>query len=303
MAIVDTTSFLYPITSIKCSKSDKAHTIALSLIESINTSKKYDIECDGHLWRIKSCSKMPALCIDCEDPCLALCNPAETFFAAPCVKTSVIAKNCSHNSYAYWNNRYDSIHTIMFERSNAHIPNFTSIVLASVMQNKIEIEIALNMDGLVYCGALLQMPQSIVEVENKNLFVSLKRATNGIIVLNNLIPSTRYFIACFTKSTSLVTMSYNQIRVINVWTKCCRTALVAIEPINFRSKTTTLNALTVSVDALPYEALTVRIDLLSFAPTPLPSSQPSSKPTSQPFSKPTSQVLLSSISINQTSLL
>jgi len=259
ISFVDNLSFYHKtVDNITCSNSTLTQKIAIALNDiSYRLYDNSTVTCNGHVWKMKYCSfqasKVPAVCVDCEDPCLAMCSPDSTYYITPCNNVAITSNQCSSISSYLGNPRHDVMHNLIFVRKPPSVPTFDSIILRNITANNATVDIKLSDDGVVYCGTLLTEPSTVLDVKNKNIF-SYSKNKMATITLESLTGSTKYNLYCFTESFDQVQMSYSKMLTIgyrNFQSACCKGLNINILTQLVRLGISSINAFELTVEALP----------------------------------------------------
>lgn len=203
--------------SFTCSDSN----IVQELVTSIYSKKSITVSCNKSNLSISYCPGLGlSLCSKCIDPCRPECDliKKRTILINPCIE-------CSTSNSFY--------HTASFEYNiiNEDYPKLTSLLATSITKNSIEITVASDNYGYLYCT--YQNPlQNYYNLLNSDSYhwiesgfsISMNQAGSYLVKFNNLTPNTNYAIYCFTKSFNLFPMPISEViqnrKVIK--TNCCQ---------------------------------------------------------------------------------
>jgi hypothetical protein len=230
------------------------------------TTGNRTVRCDGYDWRIHTCyNKVPALCINCEDPCKEHCsNERYVNFISPCRAPEV----CMDHANGQRNGLMNSIHILSAIAADKYpAPDITSVVAVAA---KSSVTVTLGVDGVggAYCGVFAPgtVPTSLDAIRFQNHIATANRT--AAVTISGLTPATPYAVYCFTFSQSGASLPYKKMLAQGkaiFTTDCCKTVSVALKSVYTVEKRNYPDFLAVALDALPQSSLTVELQLIGAA--------------------------------------
>eukprot|EP01032_Pedospumella_encystans_P025784 gene25784-29129_t len=265
---VTTIKQLYDYYLIADQKSDVVtchnSTIAKQIVRRLSgeTNENVDIRCGPHDWKFRNCrDSFPALCIDCEDPCIEHCsNERYVNFISPCRSPDVCTDAVRHKR----NGIINSIHLLSVTSSDRYPAPDVRNISISTTKKSVTANITLADRGGFYCGAFPYgyVPTSLDEIRFQNKLARVGASASGSLFVDNLIPATKYSLYCFTFSVTESSMSYKQMLsrgVVHFTTDCCKTITVALKSVHLLADTNHVNTLSIAADWLPSANVTVEV--------------------------------------------
>lgn len=259
---------------VRCTNQTKALMI-LKAVASGST-KLSSISCSSsaatHTWQSTTCSSgKAALCVDCADPCgtnqcprLLQLNPC----GVPGNTYGCAGQNSSVNAYRVFTAEYEPFSVPPTFQSIAIAPARRSVVITVGLQSITK----KSVDGTVYCGVFAAgvVPTSIAAIVVQNL-AAVSVGGVAAITVNNLIPSSSYDVYSVAVSALGATMALGNVLLSKqtIRTACCRSVTVSMTMQTLYQSASAVNAVVVTLDAPPADALTISLRTQSsFVTTP-----------------------------------
>lgn len=150
-------------------------------------------------------------------------------------------------------------------------PPINSVGTSDVTKTGASINVALGPNIVVWCGAFLSSSSySSLDVSTQLSAVSDANG-NAVFAATGLIPDTDYVAACITKSARGV---LSAMKTAPFRTSCCKSVTSTLSTTSFSQGQTVLNAVTVSLDSVPTDDVTVSLSVtgagvkgITFSPT------------------------------------
>ena len=215
--------------------------------------------CQGHSWKVRDCAGngVASLCADCDNPCnINVCTSASPFYVGPCNTAGVSCASPSASA---------RILSVAFTDTRGHFP---AIVSSShnTARTTSNISLALSDSGTVSCGIFSsgQAPTSVSEITIQGRSVSISGAS-AHLVATNLIPASNYDWYCVTTNSLGAAMTQADIlnTKLSVRTACCRTIAIDLGVSFVFQDTSSVDALTITVDTMVSSGLTLEINALA----------------------------------------
>ena len=249
---------------VRCSNQTKALTILKAVASS--TTKLSSISCPSstgtHTWQSTTCSSgKVAMCVDCADPCGTLQCPA-LLQLNPCGVSGnaygCAGLNSSVNAYRVFTAEYEPFSVPPTFQSIAIAPSRRSVVIQVGLQSIAK----KSVDGTVYCGVFAAgvVPTSIAAIVVQNL-AAVSVAGVAAITVSNLIPSSSYDVYSVAVSPLGATMALADVLLSkqSIRTACCRSVKVSMTVQTLYQFASSVNAVVVTLDAPPADALTISL--------------------------------------------
>jgi hypothetical protein len=238
--------------------------------------------CSGMTWVVKHCpvgasstsavTYAPALCANCDDPCLATnhCNadhtpsPPGALVVAPCVAQSCTGSSPTGGVYS----SPTALRVISVAYSELQAPPSLLSVTATSTKRTIRVTAALSASGIVYAavypvGAAVAAPASLAAVEMQNIVAVANMANVSTLVVASLDPLTSYKVYLMTASSVGVRSTLAQVLTsgIAVNTTCCKTITATLAATTAVELQRMPSILTVSLEARPRTTLNMQLQL------------------------------------------
>ena len=217
-----------------------------------------------HTWIARVCSSgKTALCVDCTDPCGTLqCTDLQTINS--CGSNKGNAYGCSSvkksvNAYRVLSAVFEPISVRPIIQSISAVMNRTSSKLSVSL---LSITNGSSADGSVNCAYYKPgtIPKTIAAIYYQNNAAS---SINGIstIFLDSLSPATSYDIYCIAQNILGSTMTYEKVlkTKTTVTTLCCKYANISLSVQSLYIGSSAVNAISVILDSLPTDSLTLTL--------------------------------------------
>jgi len=243
------------VSRVTCSDISVTSQILSKIIAPPASGTTATLTCQGHSWKVKDCANdgYASLCVDCDDPCARdFCTPTAPFYVGPCNTAGV---SCSFPS------AYFRIFSVDFLDSRGAPPSFASSATNS-SRTTASIRLTTSGAGTVSCGIFPsgQQPASIAEITVQKLSAStLQNSVN--FTATGLVPSSSYDWFCCTASSSGAAMSLSDVlsSKVTVQTRCCLLVTVSVGVVSVYQSAQSLDAVTLTADALVPAGLTVQV--------------------------------------------
>lgn len=219
--------------------------------------------CGHHKWTVKRCSTsmlLPALCVDCEDPCSSLnhcTNDTSTLhMTAPYVISPCVVDACSSANLTLQSEI--RILAVEFDEDVVEMKN----VNMSMSRDSVHVAMQVDSGSSVYCGILspttLQGAQQQLLIQDS---VGTSVNDSVSVVVSGLTPSTSYLVGCLAVSPQGVMSSLSQVMstLRNVTTDCCRKVQVDVLSRAVIASSVVSNVLRISVETVPISDLVVTL--------------------------------------------
>jgi hypothetical protein len=238
--------------------------------------------CTGVTWVVKHCpvsassasavTYAPALCANCDDPCLATnhCNddhiPSQTgaLVVAPCVAQSCTGSSPTEGLYS----APTALRVISVAYSELQAPPSLLSVTATSTKRTIRVTATLSASGTVYAavypvGAAVTAPASLAAVEMQNIVAVANMANVSTLIIASLDPLTSYKVYLMTASPVGVRSTFAQVLTsgIAVNTTCCKTITATLTATTAVELQRMPSILTVSLEVRPRTTLTIQLQL------------------------------------------
>ena len=210
--------------------------------------------CNNHVWQAFRCDGAVAICLDCNWTCG--CSEASRVIN-PC------ASNCSHLAQHF--------NILEFGIHYAQPPPILTQRVVDVGRTSFQIKVNISSPGYVYCYASTLSVASTIVVKQYGEKMYLNSAlTIGTMTLDNLYPSTMYYIYCYTEDLQGRAMSTSLMieQKTRVATLCC----IGIKYISFHdvirssnssTATTSSDVFVFTLDGMPTYEILVSLSLSS----------------------------------------
>jgi hypothetical protein len=192
-----------------CSNATTSNAIINNLKAGLNVS----LSCGGYNWRTFKCGSNLNLCIDCEGVCGITTCPSNSFVFNPC-------------SYCPIPKAMSAILFTTVKRL-VRFPAATKPVVINRSKTSVTVELNMSSPGNIYCAPYNydEIPKTVLEIKFKqgSNFVGNFDGGSVSVTLNDLSPSTKYLIYCYTEDFFLNKMPLDIMKVtaVNASTLCC----------------------------------------------------------------------------------
>ncbi|RYG96429.1 hypothetical protein EON65_54415, partial [archaeon] len=203
----------------RCDDSASISNILSGIYRSGGSMSAY--ECNGMIWKVAMCNGVaPALCVDCEDPCVQIgsrfTNP---FQISPCTASIGFLPFSGSVSVAFLD-QYPP-------------PKIVSMT-ATGNKTSAEVFVELDQSGIISCGIFDSARAAVVSQEQIIVQNNLQMVDDNYTSMSfsGLVPSTDYTIYCLTQSytgyTSISNVNIIEGASATVTTTCCADIIVDI---------------------------------------------------------------------------